>query len=124
MITKIFIVILLTILSIIFMPASLAQSDEDAYMILITFSEPISNEGIFEINNYEVLANNNVPVKIYKVGLVEGNAAVVLYTEKMYDWKKLTINVFNLKDIAGNPINNNKNFASIDLPANVELGQK
>lgn len=124
MIIKISIIILLALLSILVMPTSLAQSDEDAYMILVTFSEPMSKEGVFDLNNYEVLANDKVPVKIYKVGLIEDNSAVVLYIEKMYKWKTLTIKVSNLKDRAGNEINYEKNFADIDQPEDIELGQK
>ena len=116
--------ILLTLLSNIIMPASLAQSEEDVFTILVTFSEPMSKDGIFDLNNYEVLANDNVPVKIYKVALVEGNTGVVLYIEKIYDWKTFTIKVSNLKDVAGNEINYNKNYADIDLPVDIEIGQK
>ena len=106
------------------MPTTLAQSDEVAYKILITFSEPMSKQGIFDINNYEVLANDIVPVKIYKVGVVEGDTAVVLYVEKIYEWKTFTIKVTNVKDLAGNTINYQKNYAAVDLPANIEFGQK
>ncbi len=124
MTTKVVIIILLILLSILVMPTSLAQSDDDAYMILVTFSEPMSKDGIFDINNYEVLANDNVPVKIYKVGLVENETAVVLYIEKIYEWETFTIKVFNLTDLAGNTINYDKNFAVADLPASINLGQK
>jgi hypothetical protein len=121
---KVSLIILLALLSILVMPITLAQSDEDAYMILVTFSEPMSKDGIFDINNYEVLANDNVPVKIYKVGVVENNTAVVLYIEKNSEWKNFTIKVSNLKDLAGNLLNYNKNFVAVDLQANIELGQK
>jgi hypothetical protein len=124
MVTKVVIIILLILLSILVTPTSLAQSDEDAYMILVTFSEPMSKDGIFNINNYEVLANDNVPVKIYKVGVVENETAVVLYIEKIYEWETFTIKVLNLTDLAGNTINYKKNFAVVDLPANNNLGQK
>ncbi len=121
---KVSLIILLALLSIIAMPSTLAQSDEDSYMILVTFSEPMSKVGIFDINNYEVLANDNVPVKIYKVGVVENDTAVVLYIEKNDKWKNFSIKVSNLKDLAGNLLNYNKNFAAVDLQGNIELGQK
>ena len=124
MILKVTLILLLILLSIIAMPSTLAQSDEDSYMILVSFSEPMSKEGIFDINNYEVLANDNVPVKIYKVGVVENNTAVVLYIEKNSEWKNFTIKVSNLKDLAGNLLNYNKNVAAVDLQTNIELGQK
>jgi hypothetical protein len=124
MILKVTLILLLILLSIIAMPSTLAQSDEDSYMILVTFSEPMSKEGIFDINNYEVLADDSVAVNIYKVGVVEGDTAVVLYIEKNSEWKNFTIKVSNLKDLAGNLLNYNKNFAAVDLQANIELGQK
>ena len=121
---KVSLIILFVLLSILVLPTTLAQSDEDAYMILVTFSEPMSKEGIFDINNYEVLADDSVAVNIYKVGVVEGDTAVVLYIEKNGEWKNFTIKVSNLKDLAGNLLNYNKNFAAVDLQANIELGQK
>jgi hypothetical protein len=77
---KIKVPILISLLLVAFFATqtSLAQSDDDAYKILVSFSEPMSKDGIFDINNYEVIANGNEQVKIYKVGVVEGNTAVVL----------------------------------------------
>ena len=124
MILKVTLILLLILLSIIAMPSTLAQSDEDSYMILVTFSEPMSKVGIFDINNYEFLADDSVAVNIYKVGVIEGDTAVVLYVEKNGEWKNFTIKVSNLKDLAGNLLNYNKNFAAVDLQANIELGQK
>ena len=121
---KVFILILLTLFAFLATPASLAQSDENNSMLLITFSEPMSKEGIFDINNYEVIANGNEKVRIYKVGMVEGDTAIVLYIEKNYEWKTYTIKVSNLKDLAGNLISHKKNFAAVDLPVNIKLGQK
>ena len=121
---KVSLIILFVLLSILVLPTTLAQSDEDAYMILVTFSEPMSKDGIFDINNYEVLADDSVAVNIYKVGVVEGDTAVVLYVEKNGEWKNFTIKVSNLKNLAGNLLNYNKNFAAVDLQANIELGQK
>ncbi len=109
---KVSIIILLALLTILVMPTTLAQSDEDAYMILVTFSEPMSKDGIFDINNYEVIANGNEQVRIYKVGMVEGGTAVVLYIEKNYEWETFKIYVSNLKDLAGNLINDERNFAA------------
>jgi len=51
-------------------------------------------------------------VKIYKVGVVEGDTAVVLYIEKNYEWETFKIYVSNLKDLAGNLINDERNFAA------------
>ena len=112
MTTKVFIIIILILLSILATPNSLAQSDDDAFKILVTFSEPMSKDGIVDINNYEVIANGNEQVKIYKVGVVEGNTAVVLYIENNHEWKTFKIYVSNLKDLAGNLINDERNFAA------------
>jgi hypothetical protein len=111
---KVPIIMLLTLIAFLVMPTSFAQSDDDAQMILLTFSEPMSKEGIFDINNYEVIANGNVQARIFKVGVVEGDTAVVLYIEKNYKWETYTIEVSNLKDLAGNTINYKKNFAFVD----------
>ncbi|RKY93965.1 MAG: hypothetical protein DRQ01_03510 [Ignavibacteriae bacterium] len=112
MATKVFILILLTLFAFLATPASLAQSDENNSMLLITFSEPMSKDGIFNIDNYEVIANRNEQVRIYKVGMVEGGTAVVLYIENKYEWEVFKIYVSNLKDLAGNLINDERNFAA------------
>lgn len=124
MIIKVSLIILLVLLSILVLPTTLAQSDVDSYMILVTFSEPMSKDGIFNINNYDVLADDSVAVNIYNIGVVEGDTAVVLYVEKNGEWKNFTIKVSNLKDLAGNLLNYNKNFAAFDLQAKIEFGQK
>lgn len=121
---KVPIIILLTLFAFLVMPTCFAQSGDDVYMILLTFSEPMSKEGIFDINNYEVIANGNEQARIYKVGVVEGDTAVVLYIEKNYGWKTYTIKASNIKDLAGNTINYKKNFAFIDLPTMVKFEQE
>jgi len=121
---KVSIIISLLLITFIAEHPGLAQSHENTSMLLITFSEPMSKDGIFDINNYEVLANDNVPVKIYKVGIVENQTAVVLYIEKIYEAETYTIKVSNLKDLAGNTISYNKNFASIDLQKTVMIGKE
>jgi len=82
--------------------------------ILLTFSEPMSRETIFDPANYQVIANENIPVEVIKVGLVEGDSAVVLYINKENDWSSFRITVHNLKDKAGNLINTEKNNANIE----------
>jgi hypothetical protein len=109
---KVPIIISLLLVTFFATQTSLAQSDDDAYKILVSFSEPMSKDGIFDINNYEVIANGNEQVKIYKVGVVEGNTAVVLYIENNYEWETFKIYVSNLKDLSGNLINDERNFAA------------
>ncbi len=84
--------------------------------ILLTFSEPMSRENIFNPANYIVTANDNIPVEIIKVGLVKGDSSVVLFFNKEDGWQSFKITVQNLKDKAGNFISNEKNFAEI-VPA-------
>ena len=82
--------------------------------ILLNFSEPMSRESIFDPANYQVIANEKIPVEVIKVGLVEGDSAVVLYINKENDWSSFRITVHNLKDKAGNLINTEKNNANIE----------
>ena len=82
--------------------------------ILLTFSEPMSRESIFDPDNYKVTANNDITVKVIKVGIVKGDSAVVLFIDKKEEWSSFQITVVNLKDKAGNPINADKNAADFE----------
>lgn len=86
---------------------------ESSSKILLTFSEPMSRETIFDPGNYKITANENIPVEVIRVGLVEGDSAVVLFFHKEDDWLNFQITVQNLKDKAGNFISDEKNFAEI-----------
>ncbi len=77
--------------------------------ILLSFSEPMSRDSIFFPANYEVIANENIPVEVIKVGVVEGDTAVVLFINKEENWLSFQVTVHNLKDKAGNLINEEKN---------------
>ncbi len=81
--------------------------------ILLTFSEPMSRETIFDPANYQVTANDNISVEVIKVGLVEGDSSVVLFFDKDEEWVSFQITVHNLKDKAGNLINADKNVADV-----------
>jgi hypothetical protein len=81
--------------------------------ILVSFSEPMSRDSIFVPGNYIVLANENIPVKVIKVGVVEGDSAVVLYITKEEDWSSFRVTVHNLKDKAGNLIDEENNRADV-----------
>jgi len=81
--------------------------------ILLTFSEPMSRETIFDPDNYRVIANDNITVKVIKVGIVEGDSSVVLFFDKDEEWISFQITVHNLKDKAGNLINADKNVADV-----------
>jgi|GEM_PF-4913250 len=81
--------------------------------ILLTFSEPMSRETIFDPDNYIVTANDNIPVQVIKVGVVEGDSSVVLFFNKDEEWISFQITVHKLKDKAGNLINADKNVADV-----------
>jgi len=83
--------------------------------ILLTFSEPMSRETIFDAANYIITANNNISVTVIKVGLVKGDSSVVLFIDKDDEWISFQITVHNLKDKAGNLINAEKNVADINM---------
>lgn len=83
----------------------------DTSKVLVKFNEPMSKEGIFDISNYKILCEDNHELKIYKVGVVEGDTAVVLFTEKHQPGKAYRIIVSNLKDKAGNLISQENNYA-------------
>lgn len=83
----------------------------DTSKVLVKFNEPMSREGIFDIANYKIICEDNQELKIYKVGVVEGDTAVVLFTEKHQAGKAYRIIVSNLKDKAGNLISQENNYA-------------
>jgi len=106
--------ILLVILLIMAISSLVSAQLLSPSKILLTFSEPMSRESIFDPANYKVTANNNILVKVIKVGLVKGDSAVVLFFDKEENWLSYQITVINLKDKAGNPINADKNVADIE----------
>lgn len=91
---------------------SISQTKEDTSKVLVKFNEPISKEGIFNVDNYKIITEDNVTLKIFKVGLVKGDTAVVLFTEKHPANKSYKLFITNLKDISGNLISLNNNTAS------------
>lgn len=108
--------ILLIVLYVLIINFPLSAQLLSSSKILLTFSEPMSRENIFNPANYIVTANDNIPVEIIKVGLVIGDTSVVLFFYKEDGWQSFQITVQNLKDKAGNLISNEKNFTKI-IPA-------
>jgi hypothetical protein len=104
--------ILVTILIVTLSFSAPAQVDSTS-KILLTFSEQMSKENIFDPANYIVTANENIPVEIIKVGLVKGDSSVVLFFNKEDNWLSYKVTVRNLMDKAGNVISDEKNFAEI-----------
>ncbi len=88
-----------------------SQQSKDTSMLLLRFSEPMSREGIFNPDNYTIYCNDSTQLIIFKVGIVPGDSAVVLFTEKHKGQASYKIIVNNLRDKAGNFINKKYNFA-------------
>ncbi|HCY75147.1 MAG TPA: hypothetical protein DHV28_04445 [Ignavibacteriales bacterium] len=106
--------LLITVL-IVFMGFPVLAQVAAPSKILLTFSEPMSRESIFDPANYNVIANENVPVEIISVGVVKGDSAVVLFINKKDEWLSFKITVNNLRDKAGNLINAQKNQAEFEV---------
>jgi len=71
----------------------------------------MSHEGIFNTDNYVIYRDDETPVAIYKVGVVPGDSAVVLYTEKYLTEYSYKLIINNLRDKAGNIISENHKLA-------------
>lgn len=89
-----------------------SQSKSDTSKVLVQFTEPMSKEGIFDINNYKIITEDNVSLTIYKVGVVQGDTAVVLFTERHPANKSYKLVITNLKDRSGNLISLHNNTDS------------
>lgn len=105
--------IILTLLLFAFIPVNLfAQQASDTSKVLVTFSEPMSLDGIFDVNNYSIYRDDNTPVRIYKVGVVRGDSVVVLFTEKQSKSKSYKLIINNLKDKSGNIISESRKMVT------------
>ncbi len=105
--------IILTLLLFAFIPVNLfAQQASDTSKVLVTFSEPMSLDGIFDVNNYSIYRDDNTPVTIYKVGVVRGDSVVVLFTEKQSKSKSYKLIINNLKDKSGNIISESRKMVT------------
>ena len=87
------------------------QQQTDTSKFLLTFNEPISREGIFDIQNYHIYKDDLTPIKIYKIGVAQGDTLVVLFTEKQSPNSKYRVIINNLKDKSGNIISQSHNTA-------------
>jgi len=88
-----------------------AQQTRDTSKVLVKFNEPMSHEGIFNTENYIIYRNDETPIAIYKVGVVPGDTAVVLFTEKYLPEYSYKLIINNLRDKAGNIISENHKLA-------------
>ena len=101
---KLFQTLILITIIILLSNSSFSQQQSDTSKVLLTFSEPMSRDGIFDINNYHILKDNLTPIKIFKVGVAKGDSMVVLFTEKQSPDSKYKIIIDNLRDKSGNLI--------------------
>ena len=88
-----------------------AQQVIDTSKVLVKFNEPMSRDGIFDTNNYTLYQDNEIPIAIYKVGVVAGDTAVVLYTEKYNPQSSYRLIINNLKDKSENVISESHKMA-------------
>lgn len=106
--------LLVTVLIALFVSSSpeiFAQQMADTSKVLVKFNEPMSRDGIFNINNYTIFRDNETQIAIYKVGIVDGDTAIVLYTEKHLPQSSYKLIINNLRDKAGNIISENHKLA-------------
>lgn len=89
----------------------IAQQSVDTSKVLVKFSEPMSRDGILNTENYNLFQDDNTPITIYKVGVVPGDTAVVLYTEKYNPGSSYKLIINNLKDKSGNLISESHKMA-------------
>lgn len=99
------------ILSLIPTTNIFSQQKSDTSKVLVKFNEPMSREGIFNIENYSIYNEDGTPITIYKVGVVPGDTAVVLFTEKHLAQSSYKIIIYNLRDKAGNIISEGHKMA-------------
>lgn len=108
---------LLTIIIISYFCAyTYSQSISDTSKVLLRFNEQMSREGIFEIANYKIVKDGLTEMNIYKVGVVHGDSAVVLFVNKFTSNSQYIVVVSNLKDKSGNPIH--RDFNSFSFTSN------
>ena len=102
---------LLSILVIGLISDVYSQSMSDTSKVLLRFNEPMSREGIFDTANYAIFREDNTQIRIFKIGVVPGDSAVVLFTEKYIPNGSYKVIINNLKDKSGNTISENHNVA-------------
>lgn len=104
--------IIFTLISAYMSGKILAQElHNDTSKVLLTFSQPMSRDGIFNVDNYQIYRSDSSLVKIYKVGIAKGDTLIVLFTEKQSPKAYYKIVINNLKDKFGNLISANHKTA-------------
>jgi len=84
-------------------------------VIMVEFSENMSIEGLRTVSNYSIVDDENKTWKIYRIGIVSeldsiiipDTSLVALITERLAYRKVYTITAVNVKDKAGNVIEDN-----------------
>lgn len=77
------------------------------HYIQVAFSEPMDRETVLDKSNWTVFDSNLREVQIHKIGITENDSIAVLYTKFLAYKSGYTVRVQNVKDKAGNYINEN-----------------
>ena len=108
---KLFQLSILFVLLVSSSPDLFAQQITDTSKVLVKFNEPMSRDGIFNTDNYIIFRDDEIPIAIYKIGIVAGDTAIILYTEKHFPQFTYKLIINNLRDKAGNIISENHKLA-------------
>lgn len=73
--------------------------------IILRFSEPMDKETLLLKSNYNLFDESMNAITINKIGVVQGDTAVVIFTDFLNYKTNFVIRVQNVKDKAGNLIN-------------------
>lgn len=73
--------------------------------ILLKFSEPMEKQGLLLKSNYSLFDGSMNTITINKIGVVQGDTAVVIFTNFLNYKTNFIVRVQNVKDKAGNLIN-------------------
>lgn len=92
-------------------PKIFSQQMDDTSKVIVQFNEPMSRDGIFNTDNYTIFRDDEIPIAIYKIGIVDSDTAIVLYTEKHSPQSTYKLIINNLRDKAGNIISENHKLA-------------
>ncbi len=87
------------------------QADKDTSKVLVSFNQPVSREGIFDIRNYQIIKDDSSTIKIFKVGVSNDDRFIVLFTEKQNPNSSYKIIINNIKDKSGHLITESHKMA-------------
>lgn len=80
-------------------------------MIILKFSEPMDKQTLLLKSNYNLFNETFNSITINKIGVVEGDSAVIIFTDFLSYKTNFIIRVQNVKDKAGNLIHEDHDSA-------------